>query len=111
MSRLYAPTAFLLHRQRSYADALRWCYDGCAGNRVCETLCVEGVGMQTFKENLDDLQLVGRVCAQAKSDALALSCVRGAFAYYEFAKGCKVPADLCNQFDSQAFRRACLRGQ
>lgn len=107
---LYAPTAFLLHRPRAYVEAQRWCYEGCSGPKgSCESSCISGVGMQTFKENLDDMRLVGQVCAKAKSMDLADSCVLGAKSYYSFATGGAVPSAYCQQIEDMRLRSVCLR--
>eukprot|EP00439_Symbiodinium_sp_Y106_P073500 s2612_g13.t2 len=92
---MYSPTAFLLHRSRSYVEALRWCEKGCSGrSRGCLIGCTNGVGMQTFKENLDNLRLVEKVC-KAAQPGLESGCMHGAYGYYSFAFGRKVPKELC----------------
>jgi len=109
---LYSATAFLLHRPRAYVAALEWCYDGCAPmGSSCESSCVHGVGMQTFKENLDNMRLVGRVCGKAKTQGLRQGCVSGAKGYYSFATGHTLPAQFCRQIEDSTLSQACMRGR
>lgn len=102
---MYAPTAFLLHRPRAYVDAIDWCRRGCARNSGCLSSCIQGVGMQTMKENLDDMRLVESVCTSA--GGMATACVQGGTGYYYFATGHNVPDALCRTMRRADLRRAC----
>lgn len=110
---MYSIQAFLLHRPRAYIPAHRWCQDGCfeaqegAGATRCESGCVGGVGMQTMKENMDNMVLVGEVCKHARSRQLSVNCIGGATGYYSFAMGHGIPVSRCNQLDEPALRAAC----
>lgn len=110
---MYSIQAFLLHRPRAYIPAHRWCQDGCseaqegAGATRCESGCVGGVGMQTMKENIDNIVLVGEVCNHARTPQLSVNCIVGAMAYYSFAMGHGIPLSMCNQLDEPALRAAC----
>eukprot|EP00928_Gymnodinium_smaydae_P028671 TRINITY_DN21813_c0_g1_i1.p1 TRINITY_DN21813_c0_g1~~TRINITY_DN21813_c0_g1_i1.p1 ORF type:complete len:497 (+),score=30.36 TRINITY_DN21813_c0_g1_i1:192-1682(+) len=105
----YAPTAFLLHRPRAYVAAFRWCDDGCAvAGSSCYGPCSEGIGSQTLKENLDNMRLVGQVCAKASSIRLQSLCISGANTYYQFATGESMPLRYCNQIEHPALKSTCI---
>jgi hypothetical protein len=101
---MYAPTEFLLHYPRQYTAAIEFCNEGLQG--YFANTCVSGVGMQTFKENIQDLGLVEQVCIFAPSNQRDL-CFRGALNYYSFAMGGKkLPASMCEKLVT--FRKNCL---
>jgi len=109
---MYAPTAFLLHRPRAYTQALDWCVDSCKNLPAyrtggCTLGCIGGVGMQTFKENLDDLRIVEAVCLVLKGASQRSKCFNGALGYYSFAMRTAVPASLCNQLKVPEFKSLC----
>jgi len=112
---MYSPTAFLLHRPRAYVPAQQWCRDGCegvlkgVGADACEGTCVSGVGMQTLKENMENLVLLGRVCNKARTSQLASRCIFGAKGYYSFAMGHSIPDTLCAQIEIPTLQAACKR--
>lgn len=105
---MYSPTAFLLHRPRAYKNALKWCRKGCQGRSGCRGACISGVGMQTFKENLDSMRLVQEVCNAAGKDH-SHGCMSGAMGYHTFAFGTRVPKALCEPMKEDALKRICIR--
>jgi len=112
---LYSPTAFLLHRPRAYVEALTWCQQGCFGILTdpaassCERSCVTGVGMQTLKENMDNVTVLGRVCDQVRASGHIQACLNGAKGYYSFAMGGKFPVARCSEIDVPRVAKACKR--
>jgi hypothetical protein len=59
---IYAPTYFLSQNPGSYEDALGWCLKAELQMRGA---CISGVGSEAMKQNIDDPDLVQRVCDSA----------------------------------------------
>ena len=91
---LYAATEYLLHQPKDYEGAIQWCL---ADDNYLQKYCVEGVGMQTAKENLRDYQILEKACLTAPK-SYQPDCIKEGFMYQSFSTGeSKMPQDLCNQ--------------
>jgi hypothetical protein len=92
----YAPTAYLTVNDGQYASALKWCNDA---EPAFVGVCVNGVGSQMMKENINKPETVNKVCEQA--DKLYVStCISGAVSMSVFFHGSVSAAQqLCeNEF-------------
>ncbi len=101
---IYAPTYFLSQNEEDYEGALELCEDA---EEAFRPVCVQGVGSQAMKENLDDPKLVESVC-EGNSPANTIHCVRGMASLYVNHHGGIEPArGMCGRLEPSN-EAACL---
>jgi hypothetical protein len=93
---LNAPTYYLHLHKGSYGDALVWC--GSADSRYIST-CVEGVGSQAIKENINSPRIVERIC-MVEASQIRQWCIYGMVSLYINNFGSlDLARSLCNNLD------------
>ena len=101
----YAPARYLRVRNNDYAGALRWC-DGAEPSYRDD--CIQGVGSQATKENINNPKLVEAVCMRGRSSQVA-RCVSGLVGLYINHHGSLGPArELCERLEASN-RPTCQR--
>ena len=100
---LYAPTYYLSLHKNDYTDALKWC-EGAESPYV--TTCVQGVGSQAIKENINNPKFIEKVCMSNTKTQID-ACIVGMIGLFINHYGSLEPAEeLCEQLE-KSNRRAC----
>ena len=95
---LYAPTYYLRLHPRAYDDALNLCD---SAETAYQYACVEGVGSEAMKQNLDDPAYVYSMCVHARDEHVS-PCIRGMSILPLYHYGALEPAlVLCNALDTE----------
>ena len=91
---LYAPIYYLSLHKNDYKGALKWC----EGTELpYESTCVQGVGAQAIKENLNTPKFVEQICMNGRSAQVG-ACIRGMVGLFINHHGSLEPAqDLCEK--------------
>lgn len=101
---LYAPTYYLSLHPGEYAAALSWCKEAGGSKAVA---CVQGVGSQAMKENINTPAFVEGICMQGalyQRDP----CIQGMVGLYINHHGSLGPAKrLCDQMHGITNRASC----
>lgn len=102
---IYAPVYYLGGNEGDYEGALKLCED--AAEEALRPACVQGVGSQAMKENLDDPKFVESMC-EGNSPADTVSCVQGMASLHINHHGSLGPArGMCGRLDPPN-KAACL---
>ncbi len=102
---VYAPTYYLSLHKNDYAGALHWCR-GAESPYVSS--CIQGVGSQAMKENINTPKLVERIC-MGSTKAQVPSCIMGMVGLFINHQGSIAPAQkLCTELTASN-QKACER--
>lgn len=92
----YAPVYFLTLNNHNYSKALKWCREA---EEEYQDYCVQGVGGQMIKENINNPKLVEKMCMSAQEDQIE-PCISGMVNLYINHFGSLENArELCIQFE------------
>jgi len=96
----YAATEYLLVHPGDYIGALKYCTDPSANiyNPSGVEFCIDGVGTQCAKENMDDFSMAEEVCQTLDDASQGISCFEAAMGYFMMSSPGKNPSDqgLCD---------------
>lgn len=100
----YSPMYFLKLHNDDYERAMRWCD---SADPAFETICANGLGSRTMKQNIKDPKLVEKICMSGSSN-LKDACIDGMVSYFLVEYGSKKKAnELCNML-IDANKKNCL---
>ena len=93
---LYAPTYYLSLHKNDYSGALDWCN---SAEFFYRSTCVQGVGSQAIKENINNPKFVEEICMSGDSSQV-VSCISGMVGLYTNHHGSLEPSrKLCEQLE------------
>ena len=106
---IYAATEYLLVNPGDYVGAIQYCTDPSANIDMSGVgICVNGVGTQCAKENMNDFSVVEKVCRTLNDNQQSASCFQAALSYYRTSTENESPKDagLCDNLSQ--FKQLCL---